>query len=363
MSNNINEFQNGDEYRKFLKEKAETLFKERTKMSKREFLSLFSEEYSQLNKTGKKRFETISNLDGDNTTVSKKEMMAFYSLMDLDISGKTPDGKVDVKNSILNTGNDKVFESVKDSVLSETSQPQTTSPKKIDSDSFTFKSPEVSLPDNMPERFNPEDYTPEKIKERFPEPEFKVSESQLMPGVPPMIEVYKNDGKPVCSVIVEGDDVKIVRHFYDEQGNKTRMVAEHFQWVQSVDRLKIARRLNDQRPLDMPPLNILVEVNIDEEDSKSGVSVDELENLLPELLTLPQLSLRGLMCIPKAQASELEKRRTFAKMKTLFDRFNNQGFKLDTLSMGMSADYVWAIEEGATLVRVGSSIFGQRNYS
>ena len=69
------------------------------------------------------------------------------------------------------------------------------------------------------------------------------------------------------------------------------------------------------------------------------------------------------MCIPKAQASELEKRKTFAKMKTLFDRFNNQGFKLDTLSMGMSADYVWAIEEGATLVRVGSSIFGQRNYS
>lgn len=224
MSNNINEFQNGDEYRKFLKEKAETLFKERTKMSKREFLSLFSEEYSQLNKTGKKRFETISNLDGDNTTVSKKEMMAFYSLMDLDISGKTPDGKVDVKNSILNTGNDKVFESVKDSVLSETSQPQTTSPKKIDSDSFTFKSPEVSLPDNMPERFNPEDYTPEKIKERFPEPEFKVSVSKLMPGVPPMINVDEKGGKRVCAVVIDGDDVKIVRHFYDEQGNKTRMV-------------------------------------------------------------------------------------------------------------------------------------------
>lgn len=147
------------------------------------------------------------------------------------------------------------------------------------------------------------------------------------------------------------------------QSNKTRMVAEHFQWIQSVDRFKIARRLNDQRPLDLPPLNILVEVNIDEEDSKSGVSVNELEDLMPELVKLPRLRLRGLMCIPKAQASESEKRMTFTRMKTLFDRMNAQGYELDTLSMGMSADYLLAIEEGATLVRVGSSIFGQRNYS
>lgn len=147
------------------------------------------------------------------------------------------------------------------------------------------------------------------------------------------------------------------------QSNKTRLIAERFQWVESICRLKTAQRLSDQRPRNMPPLNILVEVNIDAEESKSGVSVQELEALLVQLKGLPNLCLRGLMCIPKAQASEEEKRKTFSKMKALFDNCIKKGYSFDTLSMGMSADYIIAIEEGSTLVRVGSSIFGARDYS
>lgn len=146
------------------------------------------------------------------------------------------------------------------------------------------------------------------------------------------------------------------------QSNKTRLVAERFQWVQSVSRIKIAERLSQQRPRSMPPLNILVEVNIDEEQSKSGVRVEQLQQLLSELAPLPNLCLRGLMCIPRAEADLTEKHRTFSKMKKLFDDCIAQGYAFDTLSMGMSADYECAIEEGATLVRVGSSIFGARTY-
>ena len=147
------------------------------------------------------------------------------------------------------------------------------------------------------------------------------------------------------------------------QSNKTRIVAERFHWVQSISRMKIAERLSQQRPLSMPPLNILVEVNIDDEESKSGVRAEELQALLADLAPLPNLCLRGLMCIPRAQANMTEKHRTFAKMKKLFDECVDRGYAFDTLSMGMSADYECAIEEGATLVRVGSSIFGARTYS
>ena len=143
------------------------------------------------------------------------------------------------------------------------------------------------------------------------------------------------------------------------QSNKTKLVAEYFQWVESIDRLKIAQRLNEQRPVELPPLNVLVEINIDEESSKSGITVGELEALLAELIKLPRLKLRGLMCIPKAQADDLHRRAVFKEMRALFDACVARGYKLDTLSMGMSADYVCAIEEGSTLVRVGSAIFIQ----
>lgn len=159
-------------------------------------------------------------------------------------------------------------------------------------------------------------------------------------------------------------DAPIEWHFIGPlQSNKTRLVAEHFQWVESIDRLKIAQRLNEQRPADLPPLNVLVEINIDEEDSKSGISAKELKGLLAELETLPRLRVRGLMCIPKADADESQKRAAFGQMRALFKECIAQGYEFDTLSMGMSADYVCAIEEGSTLVRVGSAIFGARDYS
>lgn len=147
------------------------------------------------------------------------------------------------------------------------------------------------------------------------------------------------------------------------QSNKTKLVAENFDWVQSVDREKIARRLSDQRPEHLPPLNVLIEVNIDQQKTKSGVAVEEVESLLAKMLLLPRLKVRGLMCIPNPDLPELEKKRSFQKMKQLFDELNNKGYQLDVLSMGMSSDFQEAIQNGATLVRVGSAIFGARDYS
>ena len=147
------------------------------------------------------------------------------------------------------------------------------------------------------------------------------------------------------------------------QSNKSRHVAEHFDWVQSIDRLKIARRLSEQRPSSMPALNVLIEVNIDDEETKSGVAPDDLLAIVKEVAVLRNLKLRGLMCIPSAQADEAQSRAAFAKMKSLFEFCRKEGFDFDTLSMGMSADFALAIDQGATMVRVGSAIFGARDYS
>ncbi len=147
------------------------------------------------------------------------------------------------------------------------------------------------------------------------------------------------------------------------QSNKTRLVAEHFDWVQSVDREKIAKRLSEQRPEGLPDLNILIEVNVDLEDSKSGVEIDEVEELLAKLVTLPRIKVCGLMCIPNPNLSIASTLLAFRKMKALFESLKTKGFDLDVLSMGMSSDFVEAIQEGATLVRVGSAIFGARAYS
>lgn len=147
------------------------------------------------------------------------------------------------------------------------------------------------------------------------------------------------------------------------QSNKTKLVAENFDWVQSVDREKIASRLSAQRPDNMPDLNVLIEVNVDEQESKSGVNIDEVELLLEKIMALPKLRVRGLMCIPNPDLPQEQKRRSFQKMKALFDELNAKGYPLDVLSMGMSADFQEAIRQGATLVRVGSAIFGARDYS
>jgi len=144
------------------------------------------------------------------------------------------------------------------------------------------------------------------------------------------------------------------------QSNKTRTIAEHFDWVESVDRLKIAQRLSEQRPRDLPPLNVLLQVNISGEASKSGATPAELPTLAHAVAALPNLRLRGLMAIPEPQTDPARQRAALAKMRLLFEELVTAGLPLDTLSMGMSADLEAAIAEGATLVRIGTAIFGER---
>jgi len=153
----------------------------------------------------------------------------------------------------------------------------------------------------------------------------------------------------------------LIWHFIGHlQSNKTKVVAEHFQWVHTVDRLKIARRLSEQRPMDATDLNICIEVNIDAEESKSGVNPADVQALATEIAELPRLRLRGLMCLPAIRDDFAEQRRPFAVLRGLLESLNSTGLRLDTLSMGMSADYAAAIQEGATIVRVGTAIFGER---
>ncbi len=159
-------------------------------------------------------------------------------------------------------------------------------------------------------------------------------------------------------------DLKLEWHFIGPiQSNKTRAIAEHFDWVHSVDREKIARRLSEQRPASLPPLNICLQVNISGEISKSGVHPDKLPDLAETVSKMPHLKLRGLMAIPEPSTSPERQREPFGAMKTLFNQLRKAGYEMDTLSMGMSDDMDAAIEEGATTVRIGTAIFGKRNYS
>jgi pyridoxal phosphate enzyme (YggS family) len=153
----------------------------------------------------------------------------------------------------------------------------------------------------------------------------------------------------------------LIWHFIGHlQSNKTRPVAEHFDWVHTVDRLKIARRLSDQRPPHAPPLNVCIEVNVDAEPSKSGVSPEVLPALAHDIAALPRLKFRGLMCLPAIREGFEAQRQPFAALRQMLESLNEDGLTLDTLSMGMSADYAAAIHEGATIVRVGTAIFGAR---
>ena len=144
------------------------------------------------------------------------------------------------------------------------------------------------------------------------------------------------------------------------QSNKTRPIAAHFSWVHSLDRLKIAQRLSEQRPDGLPALNICVQVNIDDETTKSGASLTELPALVAAISQLPRLRLRGLMALPAATNNPEQQRAAFAKLRDALDHLNARGFQLDCLSMGMSGDMEAAIAEGATFVRVGTDIFGAR---
>lgn len=156
-------------------------------------------------------------------------------------------------------------------------------------------------------------------------------------------------------------DLKLTWHFIGAlQGNKTRAVAERFQWVHTVDRGKIARRLSEQRPHHAPPLNVCLQVRLGDEPTKSGVAPDGLAALAREVAELPRLALRGLMCIPPEETDPARQRRWFAELRSLRDALNASGHRLDVLSMGMSGDFERAILEGATHVRVGTAIFGPR---
>ena len=147
------------------------------------------------------------------------------------------------------------------------------------------------------------------------------------------------------------------------QSNKTRPIAEHFDWVHSVDRLKIAQRLSEQRPAHKGPLNVCLQINISEEESKSGVAAEQTGALARQIAALPNLRLRGLMAIPHPTDDPDQQRKSFHQVRLLQEELVRQGLELDTLSMGMSADLEAAILEGSTIVRVGTAIFGKRNYA
>lgn len=147
------------------------------------------------------------------------------------------------------------------------------------------------------------------------------------------------------------------------QSNKTRPVAEHFDWVQSVDRLKIAQRLSEQRPAHLVPLQVCLQVNVDGGANKSGVTPAELPALAAAVAALPRLKLRGLMAIPEPAPDFESARAVFAQVRALFDALNAQGLGLDTLSMGMSDDLEAAVAAGSTMVRVGRGVFGARSYA
>ena len=144
------------------------------------------------------------------------------------------------------------------------------------------------------------------------------------------------------------------------QANKTRPVAENFQWVHGVDRLKIAERLSAQRPFHAPPLNLCLQLNVGGEASKGGVPATEMNALANAVRGLPSIRLRGLMCMPPTESDPARQRAWFREARQLFDYLNEKGLGLDTLSMGTTADYPAAIAEGATIVRIGTAIFGPR---
>lgn len=161
-----------------------------------------------------------------------------------------------------------------------------------------------------------------------------------------------------------------IEHFRDQalewhfigpiQSNKTKKIAENFAWVQSVSNLKIAKRLHEQRPAELPPLNICIQINISHETSKSGIALAELLDFAAECKKLSRLSLRGLMTIPAPQKNFEEQRKEFHKLAEAAQMLRSHGFMIETLSMGMSDDLEAAIAEGATLVRIGTKIFGKR---
>ena len=191
-------------------------------------------------------------------------------------------------------------------------------------------------------------YGPEAVREAFEAGERRFGENYVQEGV---------DKIAALAELRSGVDWHLIGPL---QSNKTRVVAEQFDWVHSVDRLKIAQRLSEQRPTHLPPLQVCLQVNISGEASKSGVMPAEVAELARAVAVLPRLRLRGLMAIPEPAASFDAQRAPHHALCKLMHTLQAEGLALDTLSTGMSADLEAAIAEGATLVRIGSAIFGQR---
>jgi pyridoxal phosphate enzyme (YggS family) len=172
-------------------------------------------------------------------------------------------------------------------------------------------------------------------------------------------ENYVQEG---VTKIIALDDLALEWHFIGPlQSNKTREVAENFDWVHSLDRIKIAQRLSAQRPSGASPLQVCLQVNVSGENSKSGVAPADVATLAHAIKSLPGIRLRGLMTIPEASENAGLLRQRFAMLRTLLEQLNAESMQLDTLSMGMSDDFEIAIAEGATILRIGTAIFGQRN--
>lgn len=178
-------------------------------------------------------------------------------------------------------------------------------------------------------------------------------------------ENYLQEGvDKIAAVAAAAPGEQLEWHFIGPiQSNKTRPIAESFDWVHAVDRLKIAQRLSEQRPAGMPPLNICLQVNISGEASKSGAAPADLPELARQVALLPNLRLRGLMAIPEPASDAAKQHLPFQRVRILYEQLQTDGMPLDTLSMGMSGDLAAAVAEGATIVRIGTAIFGNRHYN
>ncbi|OOR99885.1 YggS family pyridoxal phosphate enzyme [Haemophilus paracuniculus] len=174
-------------------------------------------------------------------------------------------------------------------------------------------------------------------------------------------ENYVQEGVEKIAYFAERKDLEW--HFIGPlQSNKTRLVAENFDWIQTVDRLKIAQRLSEQRPAELPPLQVLIQINISDEESKSGIAPEEMLPLAKRISELPRLQLRGLMAIPKPESDPAQQKIALQQMQRLFQTLQANFDGIDTLSMGMSDDMQTAIECGSTMVRIGTAVFGARDY-
>ncbi|HAT1646336.1 TPA: YggS family pyridoxal phosphate-dependent enzyme [Raoultella planticola] len=177
-------------------------------------------------------------------------------------------------------------------------------------------------------------------------------------------ENYVQEGVEKICYFREAGASSLQWHFIGPlQSNKSRLVAEHFDWCHTVDRLKIATRLSEQRPSHLPPLNVLIQINISDEQSKSGILLDALDALAAEIAVLPNLKLRGLMAIPAPESEYVRQFAVAQQMAVAFARLKTQYPTVDTLSLGMSDDMEAAIAAGSTMVRIGTAIFGARDYS